>query len=257
MLLFSCSVVFDSLQLHGLQHTRLPCLSSSPRACSNSCPLSWWWHPTLSSSSCLQSFPGSGSFPMSQLFESGGQSIGASASTLVLPMIIQGWFPFGLTGLISLQSKGFSRVFSNTTVQKDQFCSVFFMVQLSHPYTTGKTIALTIQTFVGKVISLLFNLLSRFVIAFLPRSKHLLISWLQSPSAVVLEPKRIKSVTASIVSSCICHEVMGPEAMILGFWMLNFNYYVPDTVLMTSHTMTHSNTSHPHIPHGETKAQLY
>ena len=106
-------------------------------------------------------------------------------------------------------------------------CSAFFMVQLSHPYTTpGKTIALTIQTFVGKVISLLFNMLSRFVIAFFPRSKHLLISWLQSPSAVILEPKRIKSVTASIVSSCICHDVMGPDAMVLGFWMLNFNYYV-------------------------------
>ena len=99
----------------------------------------------------------------------------------------------------------------------------FFIVQLSYPYmTTGKTIALTIQTFVGKVMSLLFNMLSRFVIAFLQRNKHLLISWLQSPSTVILEPKKIKSVTVSIVSSSICHEVMGPDAMILVFLMLSF-----------------------------------
>ena len=94
-------------------------------------------------------------------------------------------------------------------------CSAFFMVQLSHPY--GKTIALTIWTFVGKVMSLVFNMLSRFVIAFLPRSKHLLISWLQSPSAEILEPKKIKTVTVSLVSPSICHEVMGPDAMILVF----------------------------------------
>ena len=101
--------------------------------------------------------------------------------------------------------------------------SAFFMVQFWHPYlTTGKTIALTRQTFVGKVMSLLFNMLSRLVIAFLPRSKHLLISWLQSPSAVILEPKKIKPVAVSIVSPSICHEVMGPDAMILVFWMLSF-----------------------------------
>ena len=100
-------------------------------------------------------------------------------------------------------------------------CSPFFIVQHSHT-TTGKTIALTRQTFVGKVMSLLFNMLPRLVTAFLPRSKHLLISWLQSPSAVILEPKKIKSVTVSIVSPSICHEVMGPDAMILVFWMLNF-----------------------------------
>ena len=97
-------------------------------------------------------------------------------------------------------------------------CSAFFIVQLSHPYmTTGKTIALTRQTFVGKVMSLLFNMLSRLVTAFLPRSKHLLISWLQSPSAVILELQKIKSLTVSVVSPSICHEVMGPDAMILGF----------------------------------------
>ena len=102
-------------------------------------------------------------------------------------------------------------------------CSTFFIVQLSHPYTnTGKTIALTRWTFVGKVISLLFNMLSRLVITFLPRSKCLLISWLQSPSVVILEPPKIKSATVSTVSPSICHEVMGPDAMILVFWMLSF-----------------------------------
>ena len=101
--------------------------------------------------------------------------------------------------------------------------SVFFMVQLSHPYMTiGKTVALTIWTFIGKVISLLFNMLSRLVIAFLPRSRCLFIAWLQSPSAVILEPKKIKPVTVSTFSS-ICHKVMGPDAMILVFWMLCFN----------------------------------
>ena len=99
--------------------------------------------------------------------------------------------------------------------------SAFLVVQLSHPYTTtGKIVALTRRTFVDKVICLLFNMLSRLVIAFLPGSKHLLISWLQSPSAVILEPKNIKPVTVSTVSPCICHEVMGPDAMILVFWML-------------------------------------
>ena len=102
-------------------------------------------------------------------------------------------------------------------------CSAFFTVQLSHPYmTTGKTIALTRQTFVGKVMPLLFHMLPRLVITFLPRSKHLLISWLQSPSAVTLEPPKINSLTVSIVSPSICHEVMEPDAMILVFWMLNF-----------------------------------
>ena len=121
---FSHSVMSNSLRPHGLQHARLPCLSPTPRPCSNSCPSSWWCHPTISSSvvpfsSCLHSFPASGSFSMGQSFASGGQSIGASAS--VCPMNIQDWFSLGLTGLIPLQSKGLSRVFSNTTVQKHQF----------------------------------------------------------------------------------------------------------------------------------------
>ena len=128
---------------------------------------------------------------MSQFFASGGQSIGASALASVLPVNTQDRFPLGWTGWISLQSKGLlSRVFSNTTVQSISSSVLrLHMVQFSHPYmTTGKTIALTRWTFVGKVMSLLFNMLSRFVIAFLSRSKRLLISWLQSPSAVILEP---------------------------------------------------------------------
>ena len=123
---FSCSVVSDSLQPHGLQHTRPPFSSPIPRASSNSCPLSQWCHPTVSSSvvpfsSHLQSFPASRSFPMSQFFTSGGRSIRVSASASVLPMNIQDWFPLGWTGWISLRSKGLLRVFSSTTVQKHQF----------------------------------------------------------------------------------------------------------------------------------------
>ena len=122
---FSHSVVSDSLWHHRLQYARLPCPSPIPRTCSDSCSLSWWCHPTISSSVvpffCLQSFPASGSFQMSQFFTSGGQSIGVSASTSVLPMNTQDWSPLGWTGWISLYSKGPSRVFSNTTVQKHQF----------------------------------------------------------------------------------------------------------------------------------------
>ena len=186
LLLFSPWVVTDSLPPHGLQHTRLPCPTLTPRAYSNSCPLSWWCHPTISSSvvpfsSHLQSFLASGSFPMSQFFASGGQSIATSASASFLPMNTLDWFLLRLTGLIYLQSKEFSRVFSNTTVQKHQFFSAQLSLwSNSHPYmTTGKSISLTRWTFVGKVMSLLFNMLSRLVITFLPKSKHLLISWLQ------------------------------------------------------------------------------
>ena len=129
---FSHSVMSDSLQPRGPQHTRLSCPLSTPGACSNSYPSSQWCHPTISSSvipfsSCLQFFPASGSFPRSQFFTSGGQSIGASTSASVIPRNIQNWFPLGVTDLISLQPKGASRVFSNTTVQKHQF----FSTQLS------------------------------------------------------------------------------------------------------------------------------
>ena len=132
-----------------------------------------------------QSFPASESFPMSWLFPSGGQSIGASASALVLPMNIQGWFPLGLTGLISLQSKGLSRVLSNTTVQKHQFFSTELSLWSNfhiHAWLLDKSHSFDSMSLCCKVMFLLFNTLSRFVIAFLPRSKHLLISWLQSPS---------------------------------------------------------------------------
>ena len=123
---FSCSVMSNSLQPHGLQHTRIPCPSSTPRVCSNSDPSSQWCHPTISSSavpfsSCFQYFPASGTLPMSQLFTSGGQSIGVSASALVLAMNIQSWFPLGLTGLITLLSKGLSKIFYSITVRKHQF----------------------------------------------------------------------------------------------------------------------------------------
>ena len=161
---------------------------------------------------------------MSQFFTSGGQSIGISASASVLPVNIQDWFPLGFTGWIFLLSKWFSRVFSNITVQKHQFfCAQHSLWSNSHIHTLllEKNIALTRWTFVGKIMPLLFNMLSRWIIAFLP-SKCLLISWLQSPSAVILEPKKIKSVTVYIVSPSICHEVMGPDAMILVFFLINF-----------------------------------
>ena len=169
-----------TLRPHELQNTRPSCPSLTPGAYTNSCPLSWWCHPTISSfvipfSSCPQSLPASGSFPVSQLFAWGGQSIGVSASASVLPMNTQDWSPLGWTGWISLQSKGLSRVFSNTTVQKPQFFSAQLSSQSNshiHTWLLEKT-ALAIWTFVGKVMSLLFNTLSRFVIAFLPRRKCL------------------------------------------------------------------------------------
>ena len=138
-----------TLQPHGLQHTRLPCLSLTSRVCSNSCPLSQWCHPTISSSvipfsSYLQSFPASGSFPMSCLFASGGQSIGASASASVPPMNIQDWFPLGLTGWISLQSKGLTRVFSNTAVQKHQFFSAQLSLWSNSYFHTNKNVPIAI-----------------------------------------------------------------------------------------------------------------
>ena len=249
-------------------------------------------------SSCLQSFPASGYFLMSQLFASGGQSIGASAS--VLPINIQDWFPLGLTSLTSLQSKGLSRVFSNTTVQKHQFSSAQpSLWSHIHAWLLGKSIVLSRRTFVSKVMSLPFNMLSRFgfpggsvgkelacqfrrckkhrldpwvgkipwrrkwqstpvfllgklhgqrslvghnwvrhesvfrlrfVIAFHPRRKHLQFHDCSSPFTMILEPKKIKSATVSIVSPSIWHEVIGPVVMILVFWTLRFKplrFYSP------------------------------
>ena len=149
-LLFNYSVMSDSLQPHGLQHTRLPCPSPSPGTCSNSCPLSWWCHPTISSSvipfsSCLLSFPASESFPVSHFLESGGQSIGVSASASVFPMNIQDWFSLGCPGWISLLSKGFSRVLSNTAAQKRWFFSAqlsLFSNSQIHTWLKTSTLAL-------------------------------------------------------------------------------------------------------------------
>ena len=204
LLLFSHSVMSDSLWPHGLQHARLPCPSPSPRIGSNSCPLSQWCHPTISSSvvpfcSCLQSFPTSGSFPMSQLFASSGQSIGASASASVPQWIFRVDLLEDLLVWLFAVQETLKSLQHHNLKASILWHSAFFMIQLSPPYTTtGKTIALTKWTVVGKVVSLLFNMLSKLVIDFLPRSKHLLISRLQSLSAVILEPKKIKFVTAAL-----------------------------------------------------------
>ena len=225
----SHSIVSFSWWPHGLQHARLPCASPTPGACSSSCPLSWWCHPTISSSvipffCCLQYFPG---------------SVFSNESVLRIRYPQYWSFSFSISpsnehsGLISFRMDWFDLLAVQVILKSLlQHCSskalilwhsAFFIVQLSHPYmTTGKTIALTRHTFVGKVMSLFSNILSSLVIAFLPRSKHLLISWLQLPSAVILEPKEIKSVTVSIVFPSTCHEVMGPDAMIFVFWMLSF-----------------------------------
>ena len=228
------SVVSSSLRPHGLQHTRLLCPSPTPGACSNSCPSTQWCHPTISFSvipfsSCLQSFPASRSFPTCQFFPSGGQ--------IQHQLMLKDWFRINpsnnYSGLLSFRIDLLDLLAVQGTLKcclqhhnsKASIlqCSTFFIVQFSHPYVTaGKTIALTRRIFVGKAISLLFNMLSRLVKAFLPRIKCLFISWLHSPSAVIWEPKKIKSVTVSIVSLSICHEVLGPEAMIFIFLNIEF-----------------------------------
>ena len=203
------------VHVHCVSDARLPC----PGACSSSCPcpLCQWCHATI----CPLSSPSPPAFTLYQhqgIFLPVSSShlkakrIGTSVSASILTMNIQDWFPLELTGLVSLLSKGLSRVFSNTAKISILWHSAFFMVQLSHPYmTTGRTITLTIQTFVGKVTSLLFNILSRFVMAFLPRSKLLLISWLHLPFTVILEPKKIKAVTISIVSPSKSQTKLKPQ----------------------------------------------
>ena len=173
----------DSLPPHGLQHARPPCSLPTPGVYSNSCPLSVWFYPTISSSvvpfSLLQSFPASGSFPVSWFFSSGGHSIGVSASASVLPMNIQDWLFFRIDwlGLLEVQGSLKSLLQHHNSKASILRQSAFFIVQFSHPYmTTAKIIALTRWTFVGKVMSFFFNMLPRLVITFLPRSKHLLIS---------------------------------------------------------------------------------
>ena len=156
---------------------------------------------------------------MSWLFTSDGQNIEVSASTSVLPMNLGlSSFRMDWLDLLAVQGTLKSLLQNHSSEASILWHSAFFIVQLSHPYmTTGKTIAVTRWTFVGKVMFLLFNMLFRLVITFLPRSKCLLFSWLQSSSAVILEPREIKSATVSTVSPSICHEVMGPDAMILVF----------------------------------------
>ena len=189
-------------------------------------------HPlSLLFSSCPQYFP-IRVFSSELLLASGSQSIGASGSASVLPITIQGRFPLGLTGLISLQHDGLAIVFAKTTVQKATllWCSTFFMVYLSHPdRSTGETIAWTMSTFVSKVMYMFFKTLCRFVLAFLPRSKCLLISWLQSPSTVILEPKKIKLVTVSILSLSIWLEVMNwmPWTWCFQRWGLSQLFHSP------------------------------
>ena len=182
------------LRPHESQHARPTCPSPTPGVYSNSCPLSQWCHPAISSSvipfsSCPQSLPASGSFSMSQLSASGGQSIGSISPSNEHPGLIS--FRVDWLDLFVVQGTLKSLLQHHSSKASMLRHSAFFVVQLSHPYmTTVKTIALTRQTFVGKVMSLLFNMLSRLVITFLPRSNHLLISWLQSPSTVILEPKK-------------------------------------------------------------------
>ena len=181
---FSSVQLLSHIQLfapHESKHTRPPCPSPTPRVYPNSCPSSQWCHPAISSSvvpfsSCPQSLPASESFPMSQLFAWGGQSTGVSASASVLPMNIQDWlifFRMDWLDLLAVQGTLKRLLQHHSSKASILRCSAVFTVQLSHPYmTTGKTIALTRWIFVGKIISLVFNMLSRLVITFLPRSKH-------------------------------------------------------------------------------------
>ena len=209
MVRYCCCLVVElcpTLRSHGLQHSRPPCPSRSPEVCRSSCPLHRIWgtpimcdaiqpsHPLTSSSpSALSLSQHQGFLPMSWLFASGNQNTGSSASASVLPMSIQGWFPLILTGLISLLSKGLSVVFFSTTVQRHQFFGVLpSLWSSSHNrmWPQWKTITLTVQTFVDRVMSQLNNTLSRFIKAFLSRSNCLLSLCLHLPSAVVLEPKK-------------------------------------------------------------------
>ena len=219
---------------HGLQHTRLPCASLSPRVYSDSCPSSQWCHPTIScsviSSSCLQSFPASGSFLINQFFAWGGQSTGASVSATVLSMNVQGWF-LRTDWLDFLAVQGTLKSLLQHYNSKAQIqCSAFFMgpaLTSVHGYWKNHSF-----DFVGQVVFLLLNTLSRFVTAFFPRGKCLLILWLQSLSAVILETKKITC--HCFVFFSICHEGMGPDAMVFVFWMLSFK----PAFLLSSFTFT-------------------
>ena len=221
----SCRTLWDTIDCST---PGFPVHHPTPGACSNSCPSNWWSHPNISTSvvpfSHLQIFPSIRVFSNESVrirwpkFWSFSFSISSSNEYSGLISFRTDWFD-----LLAVQGTLKSLLQHHSSKASILRCSAFLIVQLSDPYmTSGNAIALTRQTFVDKVMSLLFNRLSRFVIAFLPKSRRLLISWLQSPSAAILEPRKIKSVTVSPVSPSICHEVMGPDAMILVFWMLSF-----------------------------------
>ena len=214
---------------HGLQNSWLPCPSLCPTVCSYSCALSRWCHPTISFCQPILLLPSA--FPSIRVFSNElalcirWPNIRAPASTSVFPINIQVWFLLGLTSLFSLLSKGLSIVVSSTTVQKPQFLGAQSSLWPNSHICTWlleKIRVLTLQTFFSKLMSLLFNMLSRFIIVLLSRSKHLLVSWLQSPSTVILEPKKIKSVTALTFSPFICYDVMRSDAMFLIFLMLSY-----------------------------------
>ena len=219
---FCCCSVIQSrptLRSHGLQHARLPFPSPYPRSLFKLMSIESVMPSNHLILCCLllllpSIFPSIRVFPNESVLHIRWPKYWSFSFSISPSSKIQDWSPLGWTGWISLQSKGLPRVFSNTTVQKHQFFGTQpFLWSNSHIHTwlLEKIIALTIQIFVSKVMSLLFNMLSRLVIVFLPRSKRPLISWLQLPSAVILEPKKVKSVTVSIVSTSICHEVMGPD----------------------------------------------
>ena len=220
MLLFSHPVMSDSLRPHELQDTRPPCPSPSSEVCPSSCPLHQWCHPAILSSNtlfsfCFQSFPASGTFPVNQLFISGDQNTGASASATIHEYSGFFFFSFRLTGLISLLSKGLSGVFSSSKASI-LWHFAFFTVQLSHPYvTTGKTITLTIRTFVSRVTSLLFSTLSRFVIAFLP-------NFMAAVTTCTDFRAQEEICHYFLLFPYACHEVMGPDTMILVVLIFSF-----------------------------------
>ena len=220
----------DCLWPHELQHVRFPCPSLFYGVCSNSCPLIWWCYPTTSSSvnsfsSCLQYFPASifqRVFSKESAFHIKCPKYWSFSFSIILSKKYSGLiFRIDWFNLLAIQGtlKSLLQHYSSKALVFQH--SAFFMVQLSHPYkTTRKIIASTIRTFISKVVSLLFKTLARFVIAFLPRRKCL-ISWLQSPSAVILEPKKMKSISVSTFFPYICHEVLGPDGMILSTCLFN------------------------------------
>ena len=224
LLPFSNLAMSDSLWPYGLQHTRPPCPSPSPGVCPSSFSLHQWCHPVISSSDtlfsfCPQSFPASGTFPMMSVHIrcpkhwSFSFTISPFSEYSGLISLKIDWFD-----LLAVQGTFKSLLQHYSSKASILWPSAFFTVHVSQLYTTtGKTTDLTIQTFVSRVMSLLFNILSRFVIAFLPRSNHLLISWLRSLSTVILEPKKRKSVTTPTFSPSICHTIMGMDAMFLIF----------------------------------------